>query len=140
MKLKSKQINEIAQDLEAGMKVYLNKKTLEFESVLDWDDMTDSEPWDEIMEKIENEWSDFMIFEKLESREAFNIMEDFVDEIDDQKFKEDLIKILSRKSPFANFKAEIESSAYRQKWFDFRTMKHEERVKRQLDNENIEYE
>ena len=140
MKLTSKQINEIAQDLETGMKVYLNKETLEFEAVLDWDDMTDPEPWDEIIEKIENEWQDVMVFEKFKSRDGFQIMEDFVDEIDDQRLREDLIKILNRKSPFANFKDEIESSAYRQMWFDFRTMKHEEYVKRQLDDENIEYE
>jgi hypothetical protein len=140
MKLTSKQINEIAQDLEAGFKVYLNKETLEFEAVLDWDEMTDSELWDEIMEKIENEWTDVMIFEKFDSREAFQIMEDFLDEIGDKKLKEDLINILNRKSPFANFKYEIESSEYQQQWFDFRTMKHEEFVKRQLDLENIEYE
>ena len=140
MKLTSKQINEIAQELETGMKVYLNKETLEFEAVLDWDDMTDPEPWDEIIEKIENEWTYVMVFEKLKSRDGFQIMEDFVDEIDDQRLKDDLIKILNRKSPFANFKDEIESSDYRQMWFDFRTMKHEEYVKRQLDDENIEYE
>jgi hypothetical protein len=34
MKVPSKQINEIAQYLETGMKVYLNKETLEFESIL----------------------------------------------------------------------------------------------------------
>ena len=140
MKLTSKQINEIAQNLETGMKVYLNKESLEFEAVVDWDDMTDPIPWDEIVEKIENEWTDVMVFEKLNSRDGFQIMEDFVDEIDDQRLREDLIKILNRKSPFANFKDEIESSAYRQRWFDFRTMKHEEYVKRQLDDENIEYE
>jgi hypothetical protein len=140
MKLTSKQINEIARDLEAGFKVYLNKETLEFEAILDWDEMTDSEPWEEIMEKIEYEWTNFMVFEKIESREAFQIMEDFLDEIDDKNLREDLIKILNRKSPFANFKYEIESSACRQLWFDFRTMKHEEYVKKQLDLENIEYE
>jgi hypothetical protein len=140
MKLTSKQINEIAQDLETGMKVYLNKETLEFEAVLDWDDITDPEPWDEIIEKIENEWTDVIVFEKLNSKDGFQIMEDFLDEIDDQRLKEDLIKILNRKSPFANFKNEIESSDYRQMWFDFRTMKYEEYVKRQLDDENVEYE
>jgi hypothetical protein len=140
MKVTSKQINEIAQDLEAGFKVLLNRETFEFEAVLDWDDMTDPEPWDEIIEKIENEWTDIVIFEKFESKDGFQIMEDFVDEIDDPKLKNDLIKILNRKSPFANFKDEIESSAYRQKWFDFRTMKHEEYVKRQLDLESIEHE
>jgi hypothetical protein len=140
MKLTSKQINEIAQDLETGMKVYLNKETLEFEAVLDWDDITDPEPWDEIIEKIENEWTDVIVFEKLNSKDGFQIMEDFLDEIEDQRLKEDLIKILNRKSPFANFKNEIESSDYRQMWFDFRTMKYEEYVKRQLDDENVEYE
>jgi hypothetical protein len=140
MRLTSKQINEIAQDLEAGFKVYLNKETLEFEAVLDWDEMTDSGLWEEIMKKIENEWTNVMLFEKFESREAFQKMEDFLDEIDDKKLREDLIKILNRKSPFANFKYEIETSTYRQQWFDFRTMKHEEYVRQQLDLENIEYE
>jgi len=140
MKLTAKQINEIAQELESGMKVYINKETLEFQSVLDWDDMSTPEPWEEIMEKIENEWKYVVILEKLESRDSFRIMEDFVYEIDDQKLKEDLIKILSRKSPFANFKDEIDSSAYRQMWFDFRTKKYEDYVREQLDIENIEYE
>jgi hypothetical protein len=140
MKLTSIQINEIAQDLESGMKVYLNKETLEFEAVPDLDDITDSELWDEIIEKIENEWKEVVIFEKLESREAFKIMENFLSEIDDQKLKETLFKILNRKSPFANFKYEIESSDYRQKWFDFRTLTYEEYLKTQLDLENIEYE
>jgi hypothetical protein len=140
MKLTAKQINEIAQELEAGMKVYINKETMEFQTVLDWDDMNSPEPWKKIMEKFENEWTDVLILEKLESRESFRIMEDFVFEIDDQKLREDLIKILSRRSPFANFKAEIDESAYRQKWFDFRTKKYEEYVREQLDFENLEYE
>ena len=140
MKVTAKQIKEIAQNLEAGMKVYLNKETFEFKSVLDWDDLTDGAPWDEIINKIEKEWTDVVIFEKFDTREAFQIMEDFVDEIDVQRLKEDIINVLNRKSPFANFKYEIESSIYRQKWFDFRAIKYEEYVKRQLDNENIEYE
>jgi hypothetical protein len=54
----------------------------------------------------------------MESWEAFQIMEDFIEEL-----TEDLITILNRKSPFANFKAEIESSSSQQKWFDFRDIK-----------------
>jgi hypothetical protein len=78
MKLTAKQIHEIAQDLEAGMKVFLNRETVEFRTVLDWDDMADSEPWDEEIEQIENEWSDYIVLSKMESRDAFRIMEDFV--------------------------------------------------------------
>ncbi len=53
-------------------------------------------------------------------------MEDFIEEIKDAKLKEYLMKILNGKSPIANFKAEIESSSYRQSWFDFRDKKYEE--------------
>ncbi|HLF33082.1 MAG TPA: UPF0158 family protein [Cyclobacteriaceae bacterium] len=140
MKLTAKQINEIAQELEAGMKIFTDRENLEIRTILDWDDITDPGIWHKEQKKIEREWPDYITIEKLEPGESFRIMESFVDEINDIKLKQDLIKILSRKSPFANFKAEIESSAYRQKWFDFRTMKYEEYVKAQLEVENIEFE
>jgi len=141
MKLTSKQVNEIAQDLQAGMKVFINRENLEIRTILDWDDMYgDSEIWEEELKKIDDEWTDYVVLEKLESRESFRIMEAFVDEVDDEKMKEDLIKILNRKSPFANFKAEVEDSLFRQKWFDFRTKKFEEYVKDQLEMNDLEYE
>ena len=74
MKLTSKQINEIAQNLEAGMKVYINSDTLEFRTILDWDEISDPELWDEELEKIESEWDDYVVIEKMESRDAFRIM------------------------------------------------------------------
>lgn len=137
MKITAKQINEIAQELEAGMRVFFNRDTLEFKSVLDWDEMMDTEPWEEMIETIENEWPDAIILEKMESREAFRVMEDFIDEIEDSKFQEDLIKILSRRSPFANFKAEVETSEHRELWFSFRTKKYEDYVRDQLTSEGI---
>ena len=139
MKITAKQINEIAQELEAGMKVYLNKETLEFRTILDWEDIIDNDPWDEEVDKIYNEWTDFAIITKMESREAFKVMEDFTGEINDKHFREDIEKILCRKSPFANFKAEIESSPYRQKWFDFHLNANIEYGKYQLEFEGIEF-
>jgi hypothetical protein len=137
MKITTKQINEIAQDLDSGMKVFLNRKTLEFKSVFDWDDMIETEPGEETAETIENEWPDAIIFDKMDSREAFRVMEDFIDEIEDPQFQEDLIKILSRRSPFANFKAEVETSEYRELWFSFRTKKYEDYVRYRLSSEGI---
>ncbi|MBL7113053.1 MAG: hypothetical protein ISS19_14035 [Bacteroidales bacterium] len=92
------------------------------------------------MDKIYNEWSDFAVVTKMESREAFKVMEDFTGEINDKHFREDLENILSRKSPFANFKAEIESSPYRQNWFDFCLNAYNEYVKVQLESEGFEFE
>jgi hypothetical protein len=132
MKITAKQINEIAQQLEAGMKVFINRETLEYKSVLDWDEMVDPEPWEEMTETIENEWPDAIILEKMDTREAFRVMEDFIDEI-----QEDLIKILSRRSPFANFKAEVDTSEYRELWFSFRTKKYEYYIRDRLSAEGI---
>lgn len=140
MKLNAIDINKIAQEIEAGMKVFINKKTLEFRSVLDWDDMNEPGFWIKEERKIKKEWSDFIVINKMEVHESFQIMVDFTDEIEDQRLKEDIIKILKRKSPFANFKMEIESSNHRQKWFDFRRKKHEDYIRNELDFEDIEHE
>ena len=141
MKLTARQINEIAQELEGGMKVFINRENLEVKSILDWEESYgDNEFWEEEMEAIEREWSDYVTLTKMESWEAFQIMEDFVDEIDDEGMKESLMKILGRKSPFANFKAEVESSAYRQNWFDFRQKKYEDYVSEELRMSDLEIE
>jgi len=140
MKLSAEVIHMIAQELEAGMKVYLNRKTLAYEPVLDWDDIQDTDLWEKEVRKIEKKWKDYIIITKMESREAFQVMENFVDEVADPRLKEDLIKILNRKSPFANFKMEVESSSHRQQWFDFRTKSYEDYIREQLDLEDIEHE
>jgi len=141
MKLSARQINEIAQELEGGMKVFVKRENLEIKSIFDWEESYgDNEFWEEEMETIEREWSDYMTLTKMESWEAFQIMEDFVDEIDDESMKESLRKILGRKSPFANFKAEVESSAYRQNWFDFRQKKYEDYVSEELRMSDFEIE
>ena len=137
MKITSEKINEIAQELEAGMKVYLNRETLEIKPILDWEDISDNEIWEEEVEDILKEWSSYLVISKMESWEAFRVMEEFADSVDDEVFREGLIKILNRKSPFANFKAEVESSPYRQNWFDFRLKKYEEYVKEHLEIEDF---
>lgn len=141
MKLTQLQIREIAQDLQAGMKVFINRANLEIKAILDWDQMSgDTEFWDEELQLIEKEWTDYIIIEKMDSTEAFKIMEDFINEINDKKLRDDLMKILNRRSPFANFKSEVETSSYRQKWFDFRNKIYEEYVRQQLEFENMEFE
>jgi hypothetical protein len=141
MKISSKEIIEIAQELESGSNIYINRDTLEFKSIFDWEDSYgDTEIWEEEQEKIEKEWKNYIIINKMESREGFKVMEEFTYEVKDERLQEDLINILNRKSPFANFKFEIESSEYREQWFKFRTKKHEEFLKQKLKLEDIEFE
>jgi len=141
MKITAKQIHEMSQDLQVRMKVFINRKDFEIKTIFDFEySYGDTEFGEEELEKIESEWTNYTTLTKMESHEAFQIMEDFVEEIDNTRFQEDLIKILNRKSPFANFKAEIESSAFRQKWFDFRDKKHEDYVRKELKLEGFEIE
>mgnify|MGYP006303068905 FL=1 len=130
----------MAQYLEAGMKIFINRDTLEYTTILDWDVIIDPEPWEEEMEKIENEWSNYVIIRCMESHEVFKIMVEFVDKVEEPRLREDLIKILNRKSPLANFKAEIECSDYREDWFDYRIKRYEKHLKENLDLMGIEYE
>lgn len=141
MKLSAEQIHDIAGELICGMKVYINRDKPEYVTILDWDGMYgDTEFWEEEMERIQKEWSHFVVLEKLESWESFNIMKYFIDEVDDEKMQQVLINTLNRRSPFANFKAQVESSDFREQWFNFRQLKYEEHVRQQLEFEDIEFE
>jgi len=64
----------------------------------------DEEPWEEDMKEIEENWQDYVEFEGMESHEAFRVMADFAESIDDSKLRERLINALNRPKPFRNFK------------------------------------
>ena len=141
MKITKEKIKDIAQDLQIGMAVYINRETSETESLLDQDNVYgEPEFWEEEIEKIEKEWKDYVVLTKMSSSEAYQIMEDFVDEVNDERLKEYLIKILNRRSPFANFKAEIDESDYREKWFEFKDKRYEEYVREELLENDFEIE
>ncbi len=139
MKVTSAQINEIAQMLDCGLNAYINRETLEMDFIPYMDRLDETELWEEHYIKVTEEWNSFVI-EPMQSWDSFKIMEKFVDEIPDEILQQNLIKILSRKSPFANFKAEIDDSDYRQQWFDFKQKMYEEYVMTQLEIEKIPFE
>ena len=137
----AKQIDEIAQEIEGGMKVYINRETYEIKPIFDWEDsFGDTEEWEEEQEAIEEEWANFAVVSKMESREAFRVMEDFLSEVQDVELQQHLVRILERKSPFANFKEVVESSQYRENWFDFRSNATKNYIKEQLEFEGFEIE
>jgi hypothetical protein len=138
MKINPKIISEIAQQLEAGMKVYLNKDTHEIKSIFDWDEITDYELVEKEENEILQEWSNYVEFTKMESHEAFDVMEEFAVEIENINLREEVLKVLGRKRPFANFKAIVETSDYRDKWFEFRRKKYIEYIEKQLEAEEFD--
>ncbi len=135
MTIPEHKIKEIAECLDVGMIVFYHKETGDIKSHPDPDDpYFEPEPWQEQIDEIEKDWENYRRFKSMESRQAFKVMEHFADSLSDLKFKGMVYDRLSRKGPFQNFKALVESSEYRQDWFDFRDNATIEWVKEQLED------
>ena len=76
----------------------------------------------------------------MKSKEAFRVMENFIREIHDVDLQQNLVRILERKRPFAYFKEVVESSQYRENWFDYRSKATRNYVKDQLESIGFEIE
>lgn len=131
MKLSNKVINEIAQDLDCGMVCYINKQTHEVKAIIDPNDpFADEEFWREDLDEIERTWESYIKIEKMSSREAFGIMEDFTNQVSNNAIRDRLIIALNRRKPFRHFKYEVDNNEdIRQQWFKFKEIRYEEWVK-----------
>ena len=135
IRLTQEQIREIADSMDMGSRFFIHKETAE---IITYPDELkcpgfDTEPWEEEMNKVEENWPDYMEIDAMESHDAFSIMEDFVEEVlSPGPFKERLIRALNRPKPFRNFNYEIhDSKEYREVWFKFKLAKQMEWVQEQ---------
>lgn len=143
MELTDEKIKYIAEELEVGFSVYLNIETKEIKSILAFDDsgLADMESWEEDIKEIEKNYDKYLQFEKMDSRESFQVMEDFVETVEDEKLRNKLDLGLSLSKPFRNFKDIIDNeNEYRKKWFVFKSTGYVESVKKQLEryNDNVD--
>ena len=139
IELSHEQIKSIAGDLECGMRCYLNLKSKEIKTILDFDRHigADEELWEDEIRELEENWTDYFEIENMTSRESFSVMEDFTEQVEDQNLKDRLKYALNRPKPFQNFKYEIDySGEYRQKWFDFKSERYIEWVRDQINRHN----
>ena len=137
--LSKEKIKGIAEDLECGMNCYYHKKTKEITTILDFDSHlgADEELWEDVINKVEENWDDLVEFEMMDSRESFRVMADFAEEVDKSALREKLIDALNRSKPFGNFKWIIDNSGdYRQNWFDFKNQKYIEWVEARINDLN----
>ncbi len=144
MKLTEKQIKEIAETLDMGMRCFFHLKTGEIEEVPDFFDGhwigQNTEPWQETLDKLDENWGDYFEFEKITSRESFGFMSDFAESVDNPNLQDRLYKALNKPKPFRNFNREINNSGkYRQKWFDYKNRRLIEFVKKQIEQNNQDF-
>jgi hypothetical protein len=139
MKLTEKEIKEIAENLDCGMRCYYNLKTGEIKTILNFDSWigADEEPWEKELKEIEENWGDYFEFVGFESHESFRIMADFAESINDNRLRNRLVYALNGRKPFQNFKWQIDNSGeFRQQWFDFKKMRYIKWVEEQIDSYN----
>jgi hypothetical protein len=137
-------IRELADMLDVGYKCFINKRSGEFTFLIgdghdylyldDEDEIDDDDLAAQDWKEIESNPDDYYEIEKMSSREAFSIMEDFIDIVDSGSLRKELMHALTGKKPFQRFKYAIDDSGdYRQKWFDFKSGKMQEWVKAEID-------
>lgn len=123
-KLSAPQLKEIAELLESGMICYVHKETCEIVYHPDAEriDTFDEELWEEEIKKVENNFDEYIPIKAMESRQAFGVMESFVEEVvKDAGLANRLLYALNQNKPFQHFKYEIDyTQKYRQQWFDYK--------------------
>ena len=137
--LTNEQIKEIASELDIGMNVYVNKVTKEIKSIINFDHhiYAEEELWEDEINEIEKNFDSYIQFEPMDSRQAFRVMEEFVETLDNSEIRKKLELGLSLSKPFRNFKDILENYLdYRDEWFAFKEKEYIEYVKEQLDDYN----
>ncbi len=143
MKLTEKQIEEIADNLDCGMRCFYNRKSGETKTILNFDSCigADEEPWEEESKEIDENWDDYFEFVGFESHESFQIMADFAESVEDNRLQNRLIDALNKRKPFQNFKWQIDNSVeFRQQWFDYKKMRYIQWINEQIELNNKDFE
>ena len=100
-------IKEIAEYLDAGMKCFYHIHTGDLK---DYPDKLkgyvgfDEEIWQESMDKVENNYHEYLNFEGMESHQSFRIIQAFISDITDAKTQQRFEDAISYRNPFQNFK------------------------------------
>lgn len=136
MKLTEKQIEEIDDNLDCGMRCFYNSKTGEIKTIINFNSWigSDEELWEEASKEIDENWDDYFEFEGFESHESFQIMADFTKDVNYNILQIKLIRALNNRKPFQNFKWHIDNSGkFRQQWFNYKKTRYIQWVKEQAD-------
>ena len=138
LQLSDEQIKSIAQELDSGFNCYINIETGEHHSLPDqYDSHFDMDIWQDEFDKLEENFDQYFVIEKMPSRTSFQIMEAFADQLPEGRTKDRLFYALNRNKPFRHFKYEVDyDEAIRQQWFKFKAQKQEEYVREEIDNFN----
>jgi hypothetical protein len=128
-------IKEIAEQLDFGFRAFIHKTTGQLLFVPNENDFPDFDldSWDKELEQLKNNYTDYHEIDKWTSSEAFEIMNDFAEQLTEKNLQDRLFNALRKNKPFREFRSVIDNSGdYRQQWFDFMDKWQQDYVARQL--------
>ena len=131
----AKQINEIADDLDCGLRCFIHKESGAIRVIPDERQISgfDGEGWEEDQQELSDNAQQYLEVERMTSPEEFRMMEDFTRQVTHNDLRSRLTDMLSGPKPFRKFKEQLQAAGdYREEWFAFRRARQVEWVTRQL--------
>ena len=133
-------LKEIAQELDMGMICYYHIATGELESIPDelkGHAGYETEFWEDNIKKVKANRKRYIRFEGMESNESFNLMETFVQQMEDDTTRRRFEDAITFKKPFQNFKQLLyQYPELQQQWYQFKDEQYLLCVQRQLEAYN----
>ncbi len=114
---------EIVDLLDQGDVVYFHRENGELLSHPDpkrWEYTEYEEQIEEVKTRVDAQPEQYIAIEPPEPKEAFYIMEAFLNNVQDEHLKRHLTEALHSKKPFRYFRTAVEDSAMREDWLDFK--------------------
>jgi len=138
IEIKPELLKEIAEYLDAGMLCFYNKTNGKLETYPEGlEDSGLEDDWAEVTGKIEASPDDYLQIEKMNSVEAFEIMENFINSINHIPAHNKFIDAISHKKPFAHFNDMLPYYPdLREQWFAYKLQNYIEFVKNQVELNN----
>lgn len=133
---KAEIIRDIAGELETGLRAFIHKTTGEPLFIPDFINYPECDPeaFHEALDELEENSDDYIEIRKWNSDEAFEMMLDFTEQLNDKKLKKQLSEALNKNKPFRNFKSIIDDSGeVRERWFEFKRIWQEDYVVKQVE-------
>jgi hypothetical protein len=141
MELSYEFLIDIAGEMDIGMTCYIHRKTGElvsFPKDLEYSGFLTSEeenPWQDKIDIVNSDVKNFIEIEAMPSKKSYEVMEGFTFSLNDSEIKNQLIKALDGKKPFAHFKDLVHRlpDNFRKAWFDWKKEKSIDWIKEQLE-------
>lgn len=127
-------VNDALEDVNMERSCYFNKKTNEI--LWHWSYNEENSTYKEEDEKNENIIMMFDFFTKND----YDIMQDFIDEVKETKVKEELYSVTRGKGAFSRFRYVLEKNNIIDDWYKYRANKYKKIAKEWCFDNNIEFE